>query len=360
MPALNAFIQWATANPSYGLGILLGLALGIFYGFDGWRGSTEEIELKDSPRAKNFLWILTGALTTIVGDVHSFDESAKKPVLLLSYCAAVLVGASLVVLIWGLIVAIDSLVSQRNLGHDYSALDALGDYFFFGYRKFRERKLSIAQTRAFQQEYLEQLANSIAAAGSNAGDAQRLEFVRNILRSMAAVVLKYRGANNPGGIRANLMLAQPCDGERMAQLRFLADGKTVQYCLELVAYHNEEARDTVLPIPDDRKTESALPGAPTAFVGNVPVVVDDTNQIEFPTNLTPSQIASMRNYLKAKRAVFKSFASLCIVGRGRVLGVVNVDCSEEYVFGHTEAEKTEVIRYLLPFCTALGILLARV
>jgi hypothetical protein len=48
--------------------MLVGFSLGIFYGFDGWRGSTDEIEFKESPRVKNLIWILTAALASVIGD----------------------------------------------------------------------------------------------------------------------------------------------------------------------------------------------------------------------------------------------------------------------------------------------------
>jgi hypothetical protein len=357
--SLADLFKWALDNPLYGLGILLGLALGIFYGFDGWRGSTEELELSQSPRVKNLLWVLTGALTTIVGDIRAVDESAKKPVLLLVYCAAVLAGAVTVVLVWGMIVAIDTIGARKDFGLRYAVVDALGDYFFFGYRKYRERKVWIASKQSFHREYLEQLANSIAAAGADTGKEKRLEFVRNILRSMTAVVLEYRGRESRGKIRSNLMLVRPCTGDREKQVRFRAEGEAIEECLELVTYHNEEIHDVVLPLPRGGRRELAIPGAPAAVAANCPVVVDDTEKIIFPETTPDRQKAEIKAYFNSKLPLFKSFASLCVVGKGRVLGVVNIDCSEKNIFGRDDDEKAEIIRNLLPFCMALGILINR-
>lgn len=55
-------------------------------------------------------------------------------------------------------------------------------------------------------------------------------------------------------------------------------------------------------------------------------------------------------------APFKSFASIRVVARGRAIGVVNVESTELEVFGSTLSEKEMLAAYVIPFCTALGIL----
>src|ERR1700691_235628 len=130
MSVAQFIIDWSGANPMYAIGALAGLGLGIFYGFDGWRGSTEDLELKDSPRVKNLLWILGGAFSAIIGDVKAIDATAKKPVLLLLYFAAFLIGAVAVVAVWGIIVGADAMRSSR-LHRAYGTGDAVADYFYF-------------------------------------------------------------------------------------------------------------------------------------------------------------------------------------------------------------------------------------
>jgi len=359
MSVLSEFVKWAGANPLYGFGMLVGFALGVFYGFDGWRGSTEEIELKDSARAKNLVWVLTGAFATIIGDVRAVDPTAQKPVLLFVYCAAVLSGAFLVVVAWGLLVALDNIGTRRRLGVSYGLMDALGDYFFFGYRKYRKRKenLSNNQRRTFHQEYLIQLAYSIAAAGSETTVEQRLKFARDILRSMAVVVRNYRGGDTSAQIRTNLMMARRFVPEMAARLRFSLKGAAVENCLELVTYDNDNgSQDVVLPLPSEVNAELVLPGAPAALIGELPIIIDSTLKIPFPADLAEEIKEEMQKYFESKRGSFKSFASLRVVGGGRPIAVVNIDCSEENIFGKDEADKKGIVEYLLPFCSALGIL----
>jgi hypothetical protein len=70
--------EWAIANLMYAIGALVGFALGIFYGYDGWRGSTEAVDLKDSPRVKNLLWVLGGAFSATIGDVKAIDPFGEE------------------------------------------------------------------------------------------------------------------------------------------------------------------------------------------------------------------------------------------------------------------------------------------
>jgi hypothetical protein len=56
---LETLISWLVANPVYAFASLVGLCIGIFYGFDGWKGDTAELSFKDSPRVKNWMLLLT-------------------------------------------------------------------------------------------------------------------------------------------------------------------------------------------------------------------------------------------------------------------------------------------------------------
>jgi hypothetical protein len=244
------------------------------------------------------------------------------------------------------------------MGSSYGLVDAMGDYFFFGYRKYRERKESVTagQRKDFYQDYLIQLAYSIAAAGSVATAEKRITFARDILRSMAAVVRNYRG-NSRGQIRTNLMMARPFTTEMAERMCFSPKGAVVKDCLELVTYDNENAqKNLVLPLPTDENTETVLPGAPTVLITKSPVVVDDTSKMVFAARLDDEVKVELRRYFDSRRQSFKSFASLLVVGGGRAVAVVNIDCTEENIFGRDEVDKKEIMEYLLPFCSALGIL----
>jgi hypothetical protein len=307
------------------------------------------------------VWVLTVALGTIIGDVKAVDPSAGKPVLLLVYCAAVLSGAAIVVVLWGLIVIFDSIGTTRRLGEKYGPMDALGDYFYFGYRKYREQKEHIAasQRKSFHRDYLIQMTYAITSASSRISEAERLYVARGILRSMTAVVRRYRGEDANGQIHTNLMVVSRCTPELQKLLRFVAQRETVQHCLELVTYDaDDERRNLVLPLPVRQNPAPILPGAPTALMGDRPVIVDDTSTITFPPGTGEDIKKEMQEYFASKRGSFRSFASLRVVGGGQAVAVVNVDCSEQNVFGRNDADKLEIVEYLFPFCSILGILYA--
>jgi hypothetical protein len=280
---------------------------------------------------------------------------------LLAYFAAFLIGAVVVIVLWGIIVLIDAARSPERLRRAYSALDAVGDYFYLGYRKYRDRKEDVIsrQRMSFVENYLEQLTYSITIAGSKISDQQRISVARDLLRTMTAVVRKYRGENSNVQIRTNLMIVRNCTAELKARLRFISEREEVEKCLELLVYDNDEmVRDLVLPLPKSGEIKDALPGAPSALIGEAPVIVDDTNHIEFSKTLAPKTKTAMQEYFASKDARFKSFASLRVVGAGNAIAVVNVECADKHVFGTAEEEKVELVAYLFPFCSTLGILVA--
>ena len=353
---------WSTANPAYALGTLVGFAVGVFYGLDGWRGSVEDLDLKDSPRMKNLVWVLGGAVVSFFGDIKAIDATAQKPLLLLYYFAAVLAGAILVVVPWAVIVFLQSVFGKDSRAIGYGIGDAISDYFYYGYRYYRRRKddLKDANREKLQRYYLEQITYSITVAGSQISEEQRLNAATNILRLMVAVVQDYRRGNpSSSKIRANLMLVRDCTPENRGELHFAEDPGAVKQFLELVVYENTERGKFFLPLPPGSDSEAALPGAPFAFLSEAPVIVDDTSKIEIANKVPEKVRQNIDSYFSSKQRSFKSFASLRVIGAGSPIGVVNVESADPFVFGETEDDKRRMSEYLLPFCSVFGILFSR-
>src|SRR5262245_49697768 len=105
---------WAWDNPVYALVGLLGLAMGIFYGFDGWRGDTANLAFKDSPRFTNLLYVLGAGGAAFFGDLDALDPQTKKPLVLLAYSLPCLVAAAAVVLFWGIVIGIERMWAGYN------------------------------------------------------------------------------------------------------------------------------------------------------------------------------------------------------------------------------------------------------
>ena len=187
----------AVANPVYAFATLVGVAVGIFYGFDGWSGDTENVAFQDSKRVKNLLWVLGPGVLAFFGDSKALNPQTDRSELMLAYFAPCLVAGSLVVFFWGCTIAIgQAFAVARKTDYGYGIADAVGDYFFYGYRHYRlKAQLAKESTSArFHLAYRRQLAVSIAAAGSLRGDAEpirRLEIARTILKSILAVIQSY-------------------------------------------------------------------------------------------------------------------------------------------------------------------------
>jgi len=405
-----AAIEWAWAHPAYALGGLFGLCVGVFYGFDGWRGDTAEVEFKDSPRMKNLLWVVGGGFATLIGDVKDLDAAASRGLVLLAYFAVWVMAAAAVVIFWGIVIWISRLLaSGRGRDKGYRAGEAVSDYYFYGYRHYQakleaareatrqaaareaelagqraeadraaaaaeearqraeaERSAAVAaeanqraeaardnQTTRFHNAYVGQLALAISAIGPM-DDANRLAIARSILGAIAAVIKSYhRDDSDSKGIRANVMLKKDCNEDLRRRMRFVdpAARAEVARCLELVAYDiAEDPPGIVLPVSDDQST--VLPGAPTALLNRF-AVIDDTSQITYAEGVPQSIRDQIGSYFRQK--AFRSFGSIQINGTAGVLGVVNLEAAVPSVFGQNDDERRQVVRYLLPLCAALAI-----
>ena len=358
---ISEALGWAWQNPLYGFGTLVGLVLGIFYGFDGWSGNTSEVAFQDSPRTKNFLWVLTGAAAAFFGDIKALDQHADKVTLLFVYLAAFLAAGIFVVLIWGIVIGLGRLVATRKSGNfGYALGDALGDYFYYGYRYYRGRSDAAQENRTarFHAAYRRQLTYSIAAAGSVSRTATpegRIQVARTVLKSILAVIQSYHNdEQNSNHFRSSLMLALPCDDALRKVLLFVGQSRPrMTSCLKLVAFDTEEAQPSIV-LPLSGTLNDALPGAPTAFLHQDGIdVVDDTSTIVYRPAV-PHQIREEINaYFKDNP--FRSFGSVRIIAGGTTVGVVTVDARITHVFGQSAEEHQRIAEYLLPFCTTLGV-----
>jgi hypothetical protein len=354
-------ISWAVGNPLYAFAALVGLAVGIFYGFDGWSGDTENVPFQDSKRVKNLIWVLGPGVVAFFGDSKALNPQADRSELMLAYFAPCLFAGVVVVIFWGLTIGVGQILAVvRKTDSGYGVADAVGDYFFYGYRHYRSKAETAKEVRSarFHAAYRRQLAVSITAAGSlKAGteEIRRLEIARTILKSILAVVQSYHNDDqNSKRFRASIMLARPCEGRLRESLLFVGEGRaTVSHCLHLVTYDTDESQSAIaIPLPDS--LTKALPGAPTACLSDDGIdVIDDTAKIAYRPAVPRAIQAEIDTYFTQSH--FKSFGSVRIIAAGVPLGVVNVDARTTNVFGQTPDEKQRIAEYLIPFCATLGV-----
>jgi hypothetical protein len=231
----------------------------------------------------------------------------------------------------------------------------LGDYFQKGYLYYARTKAERQRTRQLHAQYFEQLAYAITAAGADLRGAQRDRALQQVLRAITAVVRVFHG-DGALGIRSNVMRGFACAQDESIRKKFqFVDSETrnCDECLVLVTYDDGRHDDLVLPVANE--SEALLPGAPTAFRKRVPEIIQDTKKIDFSPKLTSKTRAAEKKYFAEQG--FRSFASLCIFAEGEVLGVLNVESDFVNVFGESPEQQKRLTNYLLPFCSALGILL---
>jgi len=342
----------------YALGALTGLALGVLYGLNGWRGSVKENPLQKSARVKNLFWVLGAGGVAVLGDIHKISDTADKALLAVSYYVFLAIGGFGTITV----LAVITMLNTRGRWEEYTAGDALLDYLEFGYDYVRRRgsehsaELRKAQRQADEwKHYLRQLTACIASAGSEGAMDHRIEIARQVLDAVTAIVLSL----NPElkTVRTNFMRVVDCTNDNRGTLLFTERPETVSRCLELAIYDSGVVpANFSLPLVDRPGAhQHVLPGAPAALAYSKAVVVDDTRDLEIAKEIPEAVRKQIKEYFKLQE--FRSFASLPVVAGGRPVGVLNVESTEIEVFGSTIEQQNAISLRMFPFCAALGILL---
>jgi hypothetical protein len=355
---------------------LLGSAMGVFYGFDGWRGTVKDVDFWKSPRAKNFLWVAGGGFLTFITDLKSLDGNADKQRLLLAYLTGFLVLGALVVLGWGLLISVKfALLSWRHpASYPQPPFSPFFDYLQYGYEYHRteysealthKAEVDIQHVKAFLPSYARKITLGMAAINSPGLTPERRKDVAvQILNYICEVVTEYSGGHEID-VNANYMIAyhkSVFPPELCPSLVFsFGNAERYEFYLALDEYARAVGRESfVVPVEGKAVQDwlrMSLPGAPLAFLKNVTVVVDDTQKIKYAKLLPKGITQALDSYFETKE--FRSFASLNIVRRGKQLGILNVESNRTRVFGRTSEEKKEFSSLLHPFCLLLGELIGQ-
>lgn len=352
---------------------LCGSSMGVFYGFEGWRGSVKNISIKDSPRFKNMVWVLGAGAAAFITDFKAVDKQADRGELLLIYAIGFFAAAFVTIAGWGVVLFFKFwwLGRTRPQSVPPEPFSPIFDYFWYGFAYHHERyeaalegerRNDFRRYRAYIQVYADQISLAIAAA-SHAEDqsSARREVAREILKSIRAVVIAYHEKLPNLEINTNYMKAisaNQLSGADWERVRFYdkKDKGRYEYFLALSEYAVQQSiEDFILPVENRNNPESArrvLPGAPEAFLKTHYVAVPDTRKITYPAGVPKAIIAEIKSYFEAK--TFRSFGSIPIIANGRRVGVVNVDSNELNVFGASDGETEEIVTLLSPFCVLLG------
>lgn len=347
---------------------MIGAFMGFVFVVSSWRGSaTKSMDFRKDPRVKGFLYGLGGFLTTLIGDWKSLlGQDVNKIQLLVLYgFPFILIGIGGVLLI-ALGIWIHLLRNKEMLELRAQRFHLVLDYVTYGYRYYRA-----AYDRILENSRLSQRQNSLDRLRRLSGDAATnlaalilspTASVQDVLRNMCLIVkAQSRGAQVPD-VNANLMIAVRFDGATDAQkkrLKFAFDEPTrYGHLLALTEYAYDRGQERItLPVEDPvitpDWTDWTLPGAPEAFLRTSETVVN-TNRLDFARNVPQTVRREMKQYFRGKG--FKSFACLTVIGKGSLIGIVNIESSCE--FGSDEVEN-EIAKTMQPFCAVLSQIIQR-
>lgn len=367
--------MWEMFAPSHEkVFFLFGVFFGLFYAIDGWKGTTKDIPLKESPRVKNLLWASVALFVALLADLKFLKPEVPTINLFFSYLIGFSVWIPLVLL--GAILLFCKFVHLKHsdrANYPPPPFSPVFDYLFYGHahhqKQYQEaveglrRRGSEEYRHKFLPLYVEKVLYAIGAADhyrASPDKAKRKEVERHILRSIRDVVREYHEYGADVQVNANYMLAFHKDAlpsDLKVKIRFsFGDPARYKYYLALWEYADDREReDFVLPVEGKNDAEYAsrlLPGAPYAFCQNDTEVVDDAAQIEYFTGIPAEVIQMQKDYFRHKR--LRSFACLNIAGASGQLGIVNVDSTQTHVFGQVDAQKKEIATILHPFCALLG------
>lgn len=348
---------------------LIGAFMGLVFVVASWRGSaTKNMDFRKDPRVKGFLYGLGGFLTTLIGDWKSLlgQEVNKTQLLVLYGFPFSVVGFGGVLLIALAIWLHLRLNKQRSEDFRGQRFHLVLDYLMYGYVYYRgEYDRNLESSKQSQQQHaLERVRRLSADAATNLAALilSPTASVQDVLRNMCLTLKAQSSAVRALDVNANLMIAVSFDSateEQKKRLKFVfGNPKRYGQLLALTEYAYDKGEERItLPVESPTVTPDwtdwTLPGAPEAFLRASETVVN-TKNLDFAPKVPQTVRREMKQYFRGKG--FKSFACLTVIGRGSVIGIVNIESSQE--FGSNEVQN-EIAKTMQPFCAVLSKILQR-
>jgi hypothetical protein len=343
-----------------------GLLMGVVFVIAGWRGSaTKEISLKNDPRVKALLYGLGGFITALIADWKSLlGQDVNKTLLMILYGVPFVTIALLGPLMIAAIIWIRLAWLKHKKPEDYpgDSFYLAFDYFAYGYRYHRnaiDKQLELAREQKRQR-----LARLQALWGDAATNLAALILSPNpsiqlVLQNMCSIFKAHTEGSVIPEVDANVMVAIPFANvtkEQKDLLKFqFGDPNRYGHILWLKEYAYLGEGSISLPVEDRNRTpdwmDLMLLGAPEAFLRNNETVVN-TKKLDFAAKIPETVQREMGEYFRGKG--FKSFACFPVVGKGSVLGIVNIESSHEL---GSEEIQNEIAKILQPFCAVLSLII---
>jgi len=348
---------------------MIGAFMGFVFVVASWRGSAAaNMDFRKDPRIKGFLYGLGVFLTTLIGDWKSLlGRDVNKTQLLVLYGFPFSVVGFGGVFLIALAIGIE-LVRSKESSEEFRGrrFHLVLDYVTYGYRYYREEydRILEAARKNQQQNSVERVRRLSADAATNLAALilSPMTSVQDVLQSMCLTLKARSSGLKAPEVNANLMIAVPFNEATAEQKRHLkfAFGDQNRYgqllALTEYAYDKGEERITLPvenPILKPDWTDWTLFGAPEAFLRSSETVVN-TKKLDFARRVPKNIRGEMKQYFSGKG--FKSFKSLTSLGKGSVIGIVNIESNQE--FGSDEVQN-EVAKTMQPFCAVLSQIIQR-
>ena len=366
---------------------IIGLMLGILFGFDGWKSSLKVKFFKDTYRVVGLQFIAVGAGISFLGDLKTLNSGVDvdRWSTLFSYAFGVILGVGGVVVLVGGSFLASSLWKLAYDRENHPDLPPNAGIFYLqnGFEETRiawaesvERKKQVAQSEmaakltAFHSRYVEGVGKALASTERLRGspsENERRNTQEWILAWIVDILSRYchlEGRGKEARFQANYM--------RLFNRAELPEGfeERVQFAPADISSYNRFLRlekqtgqtipaGFIIPVEKDRTPSAenrSLPGAPkTVLTGEVVTFADIERDMKFGTGLKEPLKAKIKAHFE-NRGV-KGLICLPVLASSEenviVLGVANVECTEADVLCRLSGDRLILTDLLLPF---LGLL----
>lgn len=249
---------------------------------------------------------------------------------------------------------------------------------------FAQKRGAPFSSEAFTVEYTNAIRDGqdIMIRLNEAGSEDVKTATKALLITMASVVRAYYKGNSKraSNTNANLMVPYPATDELLRRAKFCRTDRRADSfgCfLVLEQWANEVANlpgagGLVLPVEGPGGRDKVLLGAPTAYVRNEPVIVDDTLAHDLAWEHNDADIRlDVRRYFERHEISMRSFVSIPVEvpdgarfrpGQGcsdGVMAIVNIHSDKPRLLGRWKGNQQKLLLLMVPLVHMLGYYLAR-
>jgi len=379
----------------------IGALLGVFFALNGFGEPIKPVDLKNSARVRNLLWLVTGAVGVILTDWRRLAGSAPDAgFLLVSYLLGAIAGSifGLLMIVLFLVLGIWQANRQRG-GIEPLSYSLIVDYLHHGYGHYQQMRAKHEEARSIRQAQIDQevqralqsalhdhavreqqerlarmereasvqdviaaLVHSIAAVLAEADTQRRRERQNEVIDAIlggirAAVLNQVRSDLTGLRIRVNHMnfvpIADVTAEQQAAALFRFGDDERYTGLLVLHRAAGGSALETVVLPVDGRISDrdTLLPGAPEAFVLGKAAIIN-SRSVKCNPGINRATQAAIRKFFDA--VDFASVASIPISGKDGLMGVINIESSRQDLLGEGEEVGKAVCTTLQPFAALLS------